>query len=199
MSNNFYKVYITLNKLLYNRGYFPSDNINLSEDTFLNIPRSELTIKTESRPDSKIQNGYIFVFFPDDEKIGVKTIRNYKIEMEEANVDRAIIVVKEGITPYARSNIQNEIKEPMIIEIFNESELLIDITEHSLVPKHELMTPSEKTEFLNRMKLKESQLPKLLSTDPVSRYYGFKRRDIVKITRPSETAGIYINYRVVVG
>ncbi|RYE21107.1 MAG: hypothetical protein EOP45_10025 [Sphingobacteriaceae bacterium] len=32
----------------------------------------------------------------------------------------------------------------------------------------------------------------------MSRYYGFNKGDIIKITRPSPTAGIFIDYRTVV-
>jgi DNA-directed RNA polymerase I, II, and III subunit RPABC1 len=207
---NFYAVYTNINKLLYNRGYFkdPRADENLSREfirapeELWKIPRSELTIKTKSRPDAKIHRPDMIVFFSDEDKIGIKPIRAYKIEMTEYNIHNAIVVVKNGITPYVKTNMQIEIKEPYNIEIFMENELLIDKTEHILVPKHEVLSQEERREFLDMYKMSNAQkippILKILSSDPIARYYGVKTGDIFRISRLSETAGIYVNYRVVV-
>lgn len=44
----------------------------------------------------------MFVFFPEEPKVGIKTIKTYCQRMQEENITRAIIVVQIGMTPSAK-------------------------------------------------------------------------------------------------
>ena len=156
--------------------------------------RSDLTVLCTHNNDPSDQ---LFVFFPDELKIGVKHVQGYVAKMEAEKVSRAIVIVRAGLTPSAKQAMK-EVGPTFIIEDFLESEMLINITEHELVPQHILLNTEEKEELFSRYKLKENQLMKMLATDPVARYYGYKRGQVIKIIRKSDTAGRYVTHRLVV-
>lgn len=97
--------------------------------------------------------------------------------MQEENISRAIIVVQSGMTPSAKQALI-DMAPKYSLEQFREAELMINITEHELVPQHVVMTPEEKKELLLRYKLKELQLPRIQQSDPVARYFGLRRGQV---------------------
>ena len=82
-------------------------------------------------------------------------------------------------------------------EIFLYTEVIFNRTKHRLVPKHVLLTEAEKKDLLLTYDCKDTQLPRMVTTDFVCRYFGAKPGDMFKIDRPSPSSGIYITYRVV--
>ncbi|KUF81604.1 DNA-directed RNA polymerases I [Phytophthora nicotianae] len=186
--------------MLHNRGYIVSENeLVMTPEAFQtqfgdNPTREMMTILVEKIDDP---SDNLFVFFPEDTKVGVKPIRNYCNRMKDENVTKAILVVQEGITPFARQAL-NEMAPRYKIEHFKETELLVDITEHTLVPVHRVLGRDEKAALLKRYRIRDSQLPRMQVTDPIARYYGMTRGQVVKIIRPSETAGRYVTYRAVI-
>jgi DNA-directed RNA polymerase I, II, and III subunit RPABC1 len=77
-------------------------------------------------------------------------------------------------------------------------EPLKNITRHELVPDHVILSDKEKQQILSKYEIKPSQLPKMLTSDPVARSIGAKAGEIVKITRESHTAKQSTAYRLVV-
>ena len=77
--------------------------------------------------------------------------------------------------------------------------MVFNILNHSAVPKHEILSDDEIKEIFADVDYDISQLPKIKVDDPVSKAIGAKEGQILKITRKSETAGIFVTYRIVSG
>ena len=99
----------------------------------------------------------IFVFFPDEAKVGVKTIKLLAERMRNEGVQRAIMVTQASMTPFAKQCL-SEMAPKYYIELFQEGELLVNITKHSLVPEHRILTREEKQTLLDRYKVRRARM-----------------------------------------
>lgn len=72
----------------------------------------------------QILSNQIYVFFPDEPKVGVKTLKTYIERMKSENVIRAILVVVENLTPIAR-NCMSEIATKFQLEVFQVINLVL--------------------------------------------------------------------------
>jgi DNA-directed RNA polymerase I, II, and III subunit RPABC1 len=201
-ASDLYRVRKTLCQMLNDRGYIiGEDDLTLTLEEFKQqfsdddnkIVREKCQITTCLNDDSTDQ---LFAFFPNAaEKLGKSAIEPYLQQMKQEEVKRAILVLQQQPTSFAASQIKST--DDFTIEVFIDHELMVNITHHELVPKHEVLTDDQKATLLRRYKLKETQLPRILKSDAVARYFGLKRGQVVKIIRPSETAGRYVTYRLV--
>uniref|UniRef100_A0A4W2BZ38 DNA-directed RNA polymerases I, II, and III subunit RPABC1 n=1 Tax=Bos indicus x Bos taurus TaxID=30522 RepID=A0A4W2BZ38_BOBOX len=180
-----WKIRKTIMQLCHDRGYLVTqDELDQTLEEFKaqfgdkpsegRPRRTDLTVLVAHNDDPTDQ---MFVFFPEEPKVGIKTIKVYCQRMQEENITRALIVVQQGMTPSAKQSLV-DMAPKYILEQFLQQELLINITEHELVPEHVVMTKEEVTELLARYKLRENQLPRIQAGDPVARYFGIKRGQV---------------------
>jgi DNA-directed RNA polymerase I, II, and III subunit RPABC1 len=69
--------------------------------------------------------------------------------MIQQSIMKAIVVYQKSMTPSAQKVI-SEMKPKYQIELFKENELIVNITKHVLVPRHEVLTEEEKKVLLER-------------------------------------------------
>ncbi|WVZ08371.1 hypothetical protein V8G54_021717 [Vigna mungo] len=77
------------------------------------------------------------------------------------------------------------------------TDLLVNITKHVLKPKHQVLTDRQKKNLLKKFNIEEKQLPRMLKTDAIARYYGLERGQVVKVTYSGEITQMHVTYRCV--
>jgi len=103
------------------------------------------------------------------------------------------LIINDNITQKKLDDINNIYN----LEVFVQNELLINIIEHELVPKHRLLTNNEKELFLNENDVKIEDLSRIYVSDPIARYYKAKIGDIMEIERITPNSGKTLFYRIV--
>jgi DNA-directed RNA polymerase subunit H (RpoH/RPB5) len=86
------------------------------------------------------------------------------------------------------------------VSFFNIEMIVVNPMKHVLVPKHEIIPPEQhKTLMESKYITSKSNFPQIkFHTDPIARCIGAVPGDIIKITRPSNSSGEAIIYRVCV-
>lgn len=126
-------------------------------------------------------------------------IQNIKPFIDEENDKKIIFISKEKLTTNNFKSFSDYKEKNISFQFFYIKELLFNIYKHEYVPKHEVITDKKEIENIKEKYLLKNlfQLPLLLHSDPVCKYLDIKQGSVVKITRPSPTAGQYILYRYV--
>jgi DNA-directed RNA polymerase subunit H len=74
----------------------------------------------------------------------------------------------------------------------------LNVSEHTLVPKHSKLNDKEKKELLEKYGITIKELPKIIKKDPAIKELDARVGDIIEIKRKSPTAGESVFYRCVV-
>lgn len=111
-----------------------------------------------------------------------------------------IVVISAGrISSKLNQNL--EILNRLNVQHFTYNELMYDPTYHFLAVPHVRLSTKETKAFLSSSNTQVSQLPTILTSDPIVKYYGWKSNSILRIHRKSlvgMTAPDSVFYRRVV-
>ena len=141
-------------------------------------------------------NSQIYVKFIYINKIKPSVLKEYITALYKDilnNDDKIILILQEKPT-----NTILKIAEQHDCELFDINNLQINITKHRLVPAHSLASDEEVVDIMKKYNLRAiHQLPILLKSDPIVRYYNYPSNKVCKITRISETAVESVFYRYI--
>lgn len=128
----------------------------------------------------------VFVF---SEKMGIDTLKFIIAYCEKMTIKNVIIIHQNFITSNCKKVIESLFQYN--VEIFELNHFQFDITTLYYYIPHEKVQDMTLINFIKEKY--KNKIPILLKTDAVSRYFNFKRGDIIKITRDDSS----ICYRIV--
>jgi len=138
----------------------------------------------------KLNGKKILVFTKFVVKFNVDSVKEFIKISNDLGIYHCIIVYTDTVTSIAKKLIENSVD--IKIELFMSTELQFNITQHRLVPTHIKLLDADSKKFKKQFGLK---FPAILKTDPISRFYGYEKGDVIKIIRSNN----YIMYRIVKG
>ncbi|CAD8091010.1 unnamed protein product [Paramecium primaurelia] len=207
-----YKVFQTLASMIRQRGYFESTPVILVEDESFELfeakyrtqtlPQSIVCFKREDETDK-----LLIIFYTKQAALSFEEAKKYVQDFTNRQVKSIIMVFPTD--PFATKPQIVDKKARLFIdqvnstqtysfELFGEDDLVYDVTKHELVPQHIILNDNEKELLLKKYGLVDNQLPRILQSDPIARFLGLHHGDVVKIIRKSETAGLYVTYRIAI-
>ena len=134
-------------------------------------------------------SNFLFVIFSHQPNLNIDGIKKYIALLNTLSFNHMIIIYNKSITSASKKIIKHITAQDINIEVF-QSDKLVDISAHRLFHPHEKITGDEEKEIRQRY---GSKLPKILTSDAIVRWYGFKKDDILRITRKTG----HIAYRFV--
>lgn len=159
------------------------------EKNFLQLKHLDIFCKCIQNKKNFFSNEYIknnkkilvhFIIKSNKKKVCLNEIKEV---FEKNKYSNYLIIIPEKLSFDANL----EIQKYKNVEIFSYDYFLFSLPRHVYVPKHILLSEKQKEIFLKIRKIDILQLPIIKSTDPIIKYYGWERGNIVQIQRPGWT------------
>ena len=192
----YFRVRKTTMEMLEDRGYEVSEeDKNMNYEDFTNRLEENAIQLIATHRMNPVKMVYV-AFILDAKSFSKKDLVALKALMDEKypTNEVTVIIVQDKQTPQIAKELLND--EYKLYEIFSMKNLMFNITHHEIVPRHILLNQEEIEMILKQYQTTRAQLPKLLTTDPVAKYYGMKAGDVCKIIRQSPMTGESYYYRI---
>lgn len=129
-----------------------------------------------------------------DEQLGEDT----EDALNPVDTELIVVLLEPVVETFHTAALSTFVNKKLRVSFFQAHTIVNNPMEHVLQPKFDLLPKEEHAEFLKQNKIKSvANLPLIkFHVDMVARIMGLLPGDIVKITRPSPSAGEYITYRL---
>lgn len=164
------KIFNNVFKMFEDRSY----NFDKSQHSIDILKETQSFSMDEYLPDKKLCVYFIKT------KIGIKDVKSILVYCQEQNVNKVIVILKYNISNQGKKEF---LMSNLNIELFNFSELVINVTSHSLVPKHVLITDEQNKQIINKLGKK---IPHIKKNDRICRHYDGQVDQIFEIQRNTE-------------
>ena len=183
------KILLNVTKMLTERKVLLDKNVKKNYDNLLKQKNEERIFSIKS----DISNDVYHIYIIYGKLTTIKKIQGLETFLASSKGQNRIFI-GDNISQKAFKQFL-ELKKT---EVFFEYELLMNIIEHELQPKFELLTSEERDKKFNEYSIEKKNMSKIFSTDPIARYYAAKPGDIFRIIRPSPFTGMGFHYRLVI-
>ena len=178
-------IFKTLLEMLSDR-HFETKDIQIQKDIEVRKETFNILVK------HKVTGSTLQIFYFDDGKIGINHLKSIVNNLND--IKHVLIIHEDIITSFGKQFIISQ--SDIHFETFLSKELVNNITKHDLVPRHVCLTNDYKEKFIKDFKIKEKNLPRILKSDPIVRYYGCNVGTLIKIYRYDDSINS-ITYRIV--
>jgi DNA-directed RNA polymerase subunit H (RpoH/RPB5) len=154
--------------------------------------------KNDVRVYAGTRDGNVCLIIYGGAKVCVQAARDIsQLTTRNLRLDTIIIISMHGATPIANKELLKVCTT--FYQVFEIAELLLPYVDHQLNPKHRVLSPAEKIEFLKRkMVLDEKRMPIMHVNDAFAKFYGFRVGQIVELTtRLGGSLGTSRSYKLV--
>ena len=200
-SNHIQSVYNSRKNLLEHMKYqnFNVDDYNnfSINEVYIMFQNKQLDMLLERNaiPEREIKKKKVYIKYHLAKTLRPQNIYDYveelfNIEQVLSKEDDLIIVVRDEPNETIIKTLQQIwFSEKQFLIIWNIKYLQFNVLNHILVPKHEILTPTQDVEFRKKYNVTEDkQLPDISRFSSVAMAIGIRPGQICKITRPSKTS-----------
>jgi DNA-directed RNA polymerase subunit H (RpoH/RPB5) len=141
----------------------------------------------------------LLVIFSTKTRVTEKEFKTFLGFADENNHKSGIIIISPSIpSENVLGVLRNHISDPAnpLVQIFEIRHLQFDISKHRKVPKHRILSDTEKVAVLKEFNVQDPKLlPKIDSQDAMAKWIGARPTDLVEITGMCEASAQNKRYR----